>query len=84
MGFPRLGGAFHTETDHECTYRELYDMRHAWYVVSRWRPLDSGGLKGWLQITSHRVIWGSIVSRTSDQMAISKLNTIKKILQMYG
>ena len=46
MGFPRLGAAFYTQTAHECTQRQLNDVRHAWYVVSQCGPLDSGGLKG--------------------------------------
>jgi len=28
----------------------------------QFRPLDSGGLKCWLQLTCHRVIWESIIS----------------------
>jgi len=84
MGFPRLGKAFYTETAHYCTFSLLYDVRHAWYVVDQCRPLDCGGLKCWLQLTCHRVMWGSITSHNTKQTAISKLKTIKQILPMYG
>jgi hypothetical protein len=77
MGFPRLGAAFYTETAHECTYSQLYDMRHAWYVVPQCRPLDSRGLKCWLQLACNRVIeealcivipskWPSVSSKQSS------------------
>jgi hypothetical protein len=33
MGFPRLGAAFYTETAHECTQSQLYDVRHAQYMI---------------------------------------------------
>jgi len=84
MGFPRLGVAFYTETVHECTYSQLYSMRHGWYVVPQCWPLNSGGLKGWLQLTSHRVIWGSSISCNSKQTALGKLTTSKNILSMYS
>jgi len=41
VGFPRLGAAFYTETAHEYTCNQLYDMRHAWYVVPQCRQLDA-------------------------------------------
>ena len=45
MGFPRLGAAFYTETAHECAYSQLYDVRHAGYVVPQCQPLDPRALK---------------------------------------
>jgi len=45
IGFPRLGVAIYTETAHEFTYSQLYDVCHPWYVVPQCRPLDSRGLK---------------------------------------
>ena len=82
-GIPILGVAFYTEAAHECTESQLYVMRHAWFVVPQCRPLDSGGLDGWLWLTSHQVITGSIPSWNSNDTAISKLKTMKKVLQMY-
>jgi hypothetical protein len=32
MSFPRLGAAIYTETTHERTSSQLYDMCHAQYV----------------------------------------------------
>jgi len=84
MGFPRLGAAFYTETAHECTYSQLYDVRHAWYVVPQCRPLHSRGLKCWFQLACHRIISGSIISRNTKQSAVGMVETIKHILQMYG
>jgi len=84
MGFPRLGAAFYTETAHECTYSQQYDVRHARYVVPQCRPLDSRAHKCWLQLACHRVIWGSIICRNTQQTAVSELNTIQHILQMYS
>jgi hypothetical protein len=49
MGFPRLGVAFDPETAHECTKSKLNAVRHALNVVSHCSPLDTGGIKGWLQ-----------------------------------
>jgi hypothetical protein len=46
MGFSILGVAFYTQTAHECTQSKLNDKRHAWYVISQFGPLDSGGIKG--------------------------------------
>jgi len=83
MGFPKLGAAFYTKTAHECTQRTLNELPHVWYVVSHFTPLDSGGLKGWLYLLSHPVIWGGIPSRTSKQMAVGKLKMIENILHMY-
>jgi len=70
MGFPRLGAAFYTETAHECAYSQLYDVRHAGYVVPQCQPLDPRALKCWLQLMCHRVIWESIIHRNNEQMAI--------------
>ena len=84
MGFQRLGVAFHTQTAHECTQSRLNDVHPAWYVVSQCRPLNSGGLKGWLWIVSHHVIAGSGISSNSKYRAIGKLTMIKNIPQMYG
>jgi len=67
MGFPWLGAAFYTETAHECTYSQLYDVRHAWYLVPQCRRLGSRGLKCWLQLVCQRVIWGSIISCDTKQ-----------------
>jgi len=80
MGFPRLGGAFYTQTAHECTESQLFDVRHAWYVVSQCRPIETGGLKGGLQLKRHSVIWGSIISCNSKQMADGTLKWIMKVL----
>ena len=55
MVFTRLAAAFYTETAHECTWSQLYDVHHAWYVVPQCRPLESRGLKCWLQLACHRV-----------------------------
>jgi len=84
MGFPRLGAAFYTETAQECTQSQLYDVRHAWYVVPQCWPLDSRGLKCWLQLACHRVIWGSIIRRNTEQTAVGELKMIQYILQMYS
>jgi len=84
MGFPRLGAAFYPETAHECTQSKLYDVRHAWYVVPQRRPLDSRGLKCWLQLACHRVVWWSIISCNTKQTAVSKLKPIQHVLQMTG
>jgi len=59
-------------------------MRHAWYVFPQCRPLDSRGLKCWLQLACHWVVWGSIISGNTKQTAVGKLETIKHVLQMYG
>jgi hypothetical protein len=53
MGFPRLGAAYFTKTGHECTQRQLRNMRDAWYVSPQSRPLDSGDRKGRLQVMSY-------------------------------
>jgi len=82
MGFPKLRGAFHTLVAHECTKSQLNYVRHAQCAVPQCRPPDTGGLKGWLQLTSHRVIWGSIISANSKHKAISKLKMIKNVLQI--
>jgi len=84
MGCPRPGAAFYTETAHECTQSQLYDVCHAWYVVLQCRPLDSRGLKCWLQLACHRVIWGSIIRRNTEQTAVGELKTIQHILPMYS
>jgi len=84
LGFPRLGTAFYTQTAHECAYSKLNDVRHAWYVVSQRRPLDSAVLKGWLEFASHRVIWGSVISSNSKYMAPGELKTIQNFFPMYG
>jgi len=84
MGFTRLGAAFDTETAHECTSTQLYDVRHARYAVPQCRPLDSRGLKCWLQLACHRVIWGGNICHNSKPTAVGKLKMIKKVLQMYG
>ena len=59
-------------------------MRHAWFVVPQCRPLNSRGLKCWLQLVCHRVIWRSIMSRNTKQLAVGKLKMIKHVLQMSG
>ena len=84
MGFPRLDAAFYTETAHECTQSQLYNVRPAWYVVPQCRSLDSQSLKCWLQLACHRVIWGSFIRRDTEQTAVGKLKTIQYILQMYS
>jgi len=33
MGFSTPGAAFYTETEHECTYSQLYGVRNAWYMI---------------------------------------------------
>jgi hypothetical protein len=33
IGFSRLGATSYTETAHEYTYRQLYDVRHSWYMI---------------------------------------------------
>jgi len=83
MGFSRLGAACHTETAHECIYSQLYDVRHAWYVVPQCRPLDSTGLKCWLQLACRRIIWGGILCCNSKETAVGQFKMIKHILQMY-
>ena len=62
MRLPRLGVACYTKIAHERTQSKLNDVCHAWYEVSKCRPPDSGGLKGWLLFPSDRVIWRSIIS----------------------
>jgi len=84
MVFPRLGAAFYTKTAHKCAYSQLYDVCHAWYVVPQCRPLDCRGLKCWLQLACHQIIWQSIISRNTKEMAVRKLKTIKHVPQMYG
>jgi len=84
IGFPRLGAVFYTQTAHDCTESQLYDVRPAWYVVPQCRPLDSGGLKGWMQFMCHRVIWGIIICCNSKQVAVSKFKMIQHAHQMYG
>jgi len=84
MGFPRLRAAFYTETAYEYTWSQLYDVCHTLYMVPQCRPLDSRGLKSWLQLACHRVVWGSIISRNTKQTAVGNLNTFKHVLQMYG
>jgi len=84
IGFPRLDAAFFTETAPECTRSQLYDVRHAWYMVPQGRPLDSRGLKCRLQLECHRVNWGTMICLNTKYMAVGKLKTIKHILQMYG
>jgi len=83
MGFPIFRVAFDTETAHEFTYSQLYDVHHAWYMVPQCRPLDSRGLKCWLQLACHRVIRGSIISRNTKQTAVGKIKLIKHFLQIY-
>jgi len=83
MGFPRLGAALSTEAAHECTSSQLYDVRHAWFVVSECRALDSRHLKCCLQLTCYRAIWESIISRNTKQIAVSEIRLIKYALQMY-
>jgi len=65
MGFPKLGAAFDPETAQECTQSKPNDVRQAWYVVSLCRPQDTRGIKGWLKLPSHRVIWWSIICHNS-------------------
>ena len=84
IGLPSLCAAFHTETAHECTYNQQYDVRHAWYMVPQCSQPDSRGLKCQLQHTCHRVTWGSIITRRTKQTAVGKLTTIKHILQQPG
>jgi len=84
MGFGRVGTAFFTLTASQCTYSQLYDMCHPWYVVPECWQLDSGGLKCWLQLASHQVTLESINSWNFQLTAVSKLKTIKHVLQMYG
>ena len=84
MGFPRLGAAFHTETAHELTQSEVYDVRHPRYVVPQCRPFDSRGLKCWLQLACYRVIQGSIIICITKQTAVGKLKMIKHVLPMYS
>jgi len=80
MGFPRVGPAFYTQTADECTSSQLYDVRHARNVVPQCRPLDSRGLKCWLQVARGRVIGGGIISRNSKQTSIGMLNTIEHVI----
>jgi len=84
MSVPWLGAAFYTETAHECPYSPMYKVRHAGYVVSQFRPLDSRVLKCWLQLGCHPVIWESIICRNTEQTAVGELKTIQHILQMYS
>jgi len=84
MRFPRLGAAFYNDTAHECTYSQLYDVRHAWYMVPQCRPLESRGLKCWLQRVCHQVVWGSIISGSTKETAVGKLKRIKLVLHMYS
>jgi len=84
MGFPRLCSACFTRTAHECTQSKLNDMRHAWYAVFQSRPLDSGGLNGWLYRASLRVIWEGVISCISKKTAIGMLQMNKNILPRYG
>jgi hypothetical protein len=63
VGFPTLRAAFYTETGHEFTSSQQYDLRHTWYVVPQFRLLDSRGFQCWLQLACHWVIRGSILSR---------------------
>ena len=84
MGFQRLGAVFQTQTAHECTWSELYDVRHARYVVPQCRPCDSRGLMCWLQLECHRVIWGSVVCCNSKQTAFGNIKMIKHTVQIYG
>jgi len=84
MGFPELGVAIYNETAHECTYSQLHHVRHVWYVVPQSRPLGCRGLKCWLQLVCHQVIWGSIVCRNTKLTAVGKLEMIKHVPQMYS
>jgi len=84
MGLPRVGAAFYTETAHEWTQSQLYDVRHSWYVVPQSRPLDCRGLKCWLQLACQQISWESIISCIIKQTAGSKLKTIEHVFQMYG
>jgi hypothetical protein len=84
MGVQSLGAAVYTLTAHECTQSMLNVLRHAWYVVPQYGPLDLGRLKGCLQFTCHRVIRGSVIGCNSESMGISQLKTFKHIVQMSG
>jgi len=84
MGFPRLDAAFYTETTHERTGNKWNNVRHSWYVVSHCRPPNSRGLKCWLLYSSYWVIWRSIISCNSLYTAISMLEMIQNLLQIYG
>ena len=57
-------------------------MHGMWFL--KCRPLDSRGLKYWLQLACHRVIWGTIVSRNTEQQAIGEIRMIQHVVQMYG
>jgi len=84
MGFPWLIAASYTLTDYECTRSQLYDTRDGWIVVPQCSPLDSGRLKCRFQLTSHRLLCGSIFSCNAIQSAVGMLKTIKNLLQMFG
>ena len=84
MGFPRLCAAIFTESAHECTWSRLYDVCHARYVVPQCWPGYCRGLKSWLQFAGQGLICGNTISRNANQTDLSKLKTIKHILQMYG
>jgi len=84
IGYRWLVAALYTLTANECFYSQWYDVHSAWYVVPQCRPLHSGVLKCWLQLASHRVISGSMISRNSKQTAIGQLKTIKHALQMHS
>jgi hypothetical protein len=83
IGYSRFCVAYYTKTLYECTKRQLNNVHHTWYVVPQCRPLNSRGFKHWLQLMSHWVIWGSIISCNSQYTAVGKLKTINNVLQMY-
>ena len=74
----------YTETAHECTESQLYDVCHARYLVPQCRPLGSRGLKWCSQRVCHRVNRGSVICQNTKGNATVELKMIPHILQTDG
>ena len=84
MGFQKVGATLFTKASHKHFYSRLNDVWHAWYVGSKWRPLDSGGINGQLQFPGHWAIWESITCCNSKLTAVSRLKTTNNFCLLYG